>query len=155
MPDVYRACASVLVFRPSADGASFEILLLHKPRKRDSWQLPQGGIEAGESVEVAALRELKEEAGLQAHVIGGSSTVYQYEYPQSYRRFRPDHVRGQRIEFIFATVDREIPLQVDNKEIDAFVWIAPSDLTRFIHRKQYVEIIRTLVDEGRKLLKHA
>jgi len=152
MPDVYRACASLVVFRPSADGTSFEILLLHKPRKRDSWQLPQGGVEEGETVEMAALRELKEEAGMQARMIGGSATVYQYEYPQSYRRFRPDNVRGQRIEFIFATADRHAPLQVDNKEIDAFVWIAPADLTRYIHRKQYVETILRLVEEGRKLL---
>ena len=33
----------------------------------NSWQFPQGGIDDGEDVKTAALRELKEETGLTAH----------------------------------------------------------------------------------------
>jgi len=151
MPDVYRACASLVVFRPS--GADFQVLLLRKPRKKDSWQLPQGGVEKGESLEGAALRELREEAGIDAKIIGRSDTVYQYDFPPSYRRFRPDNVRGQRIQFVFATVPADARIQVDAQEIDAFVWVSPAELANYLHRQQYLEIVHSLVAEGAHLLR--
>jgi len=153
MSDIYRACASIVVFRPAEEGVAHEILLLHKPRKRDSWQLPQGGVEAGESIPEAALRELKEEAGMEVAMIGQSGTVYQYDYPASYRRFRPDNVCGQRITFIFAKVERGMPVNVDGKEIDGFVWARPEDIPRYIRRKQYLQIIRNLLAEAADLLR--
>ncbi len=153
MPDIYRACASIVVFRPAETGPGHEILVLHKPRKRDQWQLPQGGMEAGENVEQAALRELREEANLSVEVIGQSATVYQYEYPASYRRFRPDNVRGQRIRFIFARTGQDAKVQVDGKEIDGFVWVRREDIGRYIRRKQYIHIIDTLLAEAADLLR--
>ena len=55
MPDVYRSAASILVLKPvdvCLPGGKcetvYQILLLHKPRKKDAWQLPQGGVEGGE-----------------------------------------------------------------------------------------------------------
>ena len=52
-----RACAAVL--RQSMFGT--EILMV---RYRDFWTLPGGGIEAGETSAEAAVRELREETGL-------------------------------------------------------------------------------------------
>lgn len=149
--EVYRQCASVLVFREV--GKEFEVLLLRKPRKNDAWQLPQGGIEAGENLIEAALRELKEEAGIEAKVFGQSKRVYQYEYPASYRRFRPDNVRGQRIGFIFAQVLNESAVKVDEHEIHAFVWVTPKDLPKYLKRKEYRSLVLSLIQEGEDLLR--
>jgi 8-oxo-dGTP pyrophosphatase MutT (NUDIX family) len=154
MPDVYRSCASIAVFRPtnvcSPDGCGqvYEILLLHKPRKNDSWQLPQGGCEQGEDITQAAVRELQEEASLTVDVFGKSAHVYQYDFPSSYRRFRPDHVRGQRIEFILALLQGEQQVQVDGKEIDGFQWILPEQLPQFLRRKAYLEVAQAVVKDG-------
>lgn len=130
-----------------------EVLLLRKPRKNDAWQLPQGGIEAGEDLIEAALRELMEEAGIEAKVFGQSKRVYQYEYPASYRRFRPDNVRGQRIGFIFAQALRESLVKVDEREIHDFVWITPKDLSKYLKRKEYRELVSSLIAEGSNLLR--
>ena len=154
MSDVYRLAASILVLRPtevsSRDGSStvYQLLLLHKPRKKDAWQLPQGGVEAGENIEQAALRELKEEAGCKCGVLGKSLKVYQYDFPQSFRRFRPDNVKGQRIEYVFAIVEPDCPINVDNKEIDAFQWINPSQIPLFIKRQEYLDLIQELYGEA-------
>jgi len=149
--DVYRQCASILVFRP-AEGGGYEFLLLHKPRKNDVWQLPQGGREGGETVEEAAVRELKEEAGITADVLGKSTLAYQYDFPASYRRFRPDNVCGQCVHFIVARLGEGQEVRVDRKEIDAHAWVRATDLSRYIKRAEYLDIVQRLVTEGMLLL---
>jgi len=153
--EVYRQAASVVLLRSSAVcspeecGKHYEVLLLHKPRKRDDWQLPQGGVEEGENAEKAALRELKEEADISGVVvIGKSREVYQYDFPASYRRFRPDNVRGQRISYVFASVAGDVQVTVDQKEIDGFVWVSSKHLSQYIRRQAYRDLVQRLVQEA-------
>jgi len=146
--DVYRCCASVAVFRPTDTEGEYEILLVRKPRKRDAWQLPQGGCEEGETVEQAAIREVQEEAGISPTLIATSSHVYQYDFPKSYRRFRPDNVCGQRVEYVFATSDPDVKVQVDGEEIDAYAWVLPKQLPKYVKRKAYLQLVQRLYHDG-------
>jgi 8-oxo-dGTP pyrophosphatase MutT (NUDIX family) len=151
MKEIYRHAAAVLVLRPFED--TYQVLLLNKPRKRDAWQIPQGGIEKGEFVEEAGLRELYEEAGVDdVKVIGQSRRVYQYDFPQSYRRFRPDNVKGQRIEFVLALAKKDCHVVVDDHEIVGHVWCGFDDLDQYLKRKRYLKFVRTLVDEACKII---
>lgn len=157
--DIYRNCASIAVFRPSSvcspDGCGtvYEMLLVHKPRKNDAWQLPQGGCEKGETVEEAAIREIEEEAGIKPNIVDTSEHVYQYDFPKSYRRFRPDNVCGQRVEYVFATADADVKVQVDDEEIDEFVWVLPEQIPQYIKRKEYLDLVTKLYDDGIALLR--
>ncbi|MAE68654.1 MAG: NUDIX domain-containing protein [Candidatus Peribacteraceae bacterium] len=148
--EIYRSCASIAVFRPSGD--TFEMLLVHKPRKRDDWQLPQGGVEEGETCEQAAIREVQEEAGITPEIIDTSSHVYQYDFPASYRRFRPDNVKGQRIEYVFATVDADTKVQVDDEEIDQYMWVLRDQLPEYLKRKEYLDLVNKLYSDGLELI---
>jgi putative (di)nucleoside polyphosphate hydrolase len=151
MTDVYRRAASMLLLRPTDGG--YEFLLLHKPRKGDAWQLPQGGIEAGEDVATAALRELQEEASVTgARVLAVSDKVYQYDFPAGYRRFRPDNVKGQRIEFVLALAWENATVTVDNNEIDQYVWVTVDSMATYVKRKQYAELVKELYAEALHLL---
>jgi 8-oxo-dGTP pyrophosphatase MutT (NUDIX family) len=156
MPETYRQAASILVLLPAPNGSGpLRFLLIHKPRRRDAWQLPQGGIEAGETAGEAAIRELSEEAGIHdVTLLGQSKEVYQYDFPASFRRFRPDDVRGQRIEFFVAKAAHD-RVQVDGKEIDQAIWINASELPRYIKRRAYLQLVRRVLDEGRALLTSA
>ena len=152
MKEVYRSAASILLLRPTPEPLAsqsdygFQILLLHKPRKRDAWQLPQGGREEGETIEQAALRELHEEAGItDVRVLSASKDVYQYDFPASFRRFRPDYVKGQKIEFIVAIVTCEVQVTLDEKEVNKYVWITPDQLPQYIKRKEYLELLEQLM----------
>lgn len=155
MSDTYRSAASILVLRDAKRGGSrHELLLVHKPRKKDSWQLPQGGMEEGETPEQCALRELQEEAGVDGgvRILGVSDVEYTYDFPESYRRFRPDNICGQRIKFVLGKADADLTMKVDGVEIDRGIWIAPRDLERFVHRGEYLALVRRLIDEAERLL---
>lgn len=123
--------------------------MLHKPRKRDAWQIPQGGMEGGETAEQCAVRELEEEAGLRgAMICGTSNLIYQYDFPASYRRFRPDHICGQKILFVYGTIERAAEVKVDNKEVNRFKWVVFSQLPKYIKRKEYLELVQNLYQEA-------
>jgi 8-oxo-dGTP diphosphatase len=66
-----KAAASIAVFR---DGA---VLLVErsKPPRAGLWSLPGGHIEAGEAASAAALRELAEETGVTAALVGLVDTL--------------------------------------------------------------------------------
>lgn len=148
-PDCYRFAASLLLLRPFQTGKGWEILLLHKPRKRDAWQLPQGGMEEGESPEQCAVRELHEEAGLTGStILGTSNLIYQYDFPASYRRFRPDNVCGQKIHFVYGTIGRDAVVQVDNNEVNRFKWVTIEQLPKYLKRKEYLELAQNLYQEA-------
>lgn len=155
MQDCYRQAASLLLLRPGeTEGAPYELLLLHKPRKKDAWQLPQGGFEEGETAEQCAVRELEEEAGIkEVTVLGKSDTVYQYDFPTSYRRFRPDHICGQHIQFVFGITSRDTAVMVDGKEVNRYQWVLPSAMGSFLKRKEYLELAQHLYDEAVKAVK--
>lgn len=153
MSDTYRQAASILVLRAATRGGGrHEVLLVHKPRKHDSWQLPQGGAEDGETPEQTAVRELREEAGVDSGltILGVSAKEYRYDFPESYRRFRPDNVCGQQITFVLAKADRDLVVKVDGVEIDRAVWISTRDLERFLHRAEYLGLVRGLIDEAER-----
>jgi 8-oxo-dGTP diphosphatase len=58
--------AGGVVYRP--DGKSFDVAIIYRTR-HDDWSIPKGHIEAGETREQAALREIKEETGLDVRII--------------------------------------------------------------------------------------
>lgn len=127
---------------------------MHKPRKKDAWQLPQGGMEEGESAEQCAVRELEEEAGIaEVTIIGKSATVYQYDFPASYRRFRPDHICGQHIQFVFGVTSREAQVIVDGKEVNRYQWVLPTAMGSFLKRKEYLELAQHLYEEAVEAMK--
>lgn len=151
--DEYRRCASVVLLRPSEDGKRYQLLLVHKPRKKDAWQIPQGGAEEGETIEEAAMRELQEEAGVSGEVLGTSEKKYKYDFPKSYRRFRPDNICGQCIHFVLARLTSENLVAVDGEEINSYAWVYPEQLPRYLTREEYRTLVKELYDEALALVR--
>ncbi|AAL62659.1 diadenosine 5'5'''-P1,P4-tetraphosphate pyrophosphohydrolase (mutT/nudix family protein) [Pyrobaculum aerophilum str. IM2] len=73
--------AGAVVFYP---GERVGYLLLHYPAGH--WDFPKGNVELGETPEQAALREIKEETGLDAELLPGFKVEVEYVYTRGGRR---------------------------------------------------------------------
>ena len=72
MPTVEQVSAGGVVFRRTENQVEIAIVLM-LPDMR--WQLPKGIIDEGETPEIAALREVREEAGIDADLISLIETI--------------------------------------------------------------------------------
>ena len=69
-----------VVYRRTETG--YEFVAVQRARHGD-WSLPKGHIEKGESKEEAALREVKEETGIEARIVSDlQEVVYFYKRPK-------------------------------------------------------------------------
>jgi putative (di)nucleoside polyphosphate hydrolase len=105
--------------------------------EQSGWQMPQGGIDKGESPVEAALRELEEEVGTdKAEVLRESREWFAYDLPrelaQSLWRGR---FRGQAQKWVamhFTGDDSDIDIATKHPEFRAWRWARASELPGLI-----------------------
>ena len=117
----------------------------------NAWQLPQGGIDAGENVEEAAKRELYEETGIvSTKLLGFSQKSYEYLFPDNVlqeMRHKYGNIRwhGQRQKFCFMQFcgdESEIRLDIEHPEFRRWKWMTVDELLNAIvsfKKKMYSE----------------
>lgn len=71
------------------------VLCAERRDKPGAWQMPQGGVQKDEPLEIGALRELKEEIGTDAaEIVGVVPEKLRYEFPD-YMQYRHGVFRGK------------------------------------------------------------
>jgi putative (di)nucleoside polyphosphate hydrolase len=117
--------------------------------QNDAWQMPQGGIDDGETPRQAAVRELKEEIGTDnADIIAESRDWLFYDVPEELaQKAWAGRWKGQRQKWfvmLFKGADSDIDLATKHPEFNAWRWIPTRELTELavaFKRRLYLNVI--------------
>lgn len=131
----YRPCVGVMVL--NREGHVFVGRRIDRDLD-EAWQMPQGGVDEGEDLRAAALRELEEETGIRdVRVLAEASDWFTYDLPsEAVGIALKGRYRGQRQKWFavrFLGHDRDIDLNAHRPpEFDAFRWVAIDELPEII-----------------------
>lgn len=126
----YRSNVAALMI--NGDG---RILICERLLNPGAWQFPQGGVDQGESLKMAILREVEEEIGLRPehYEIERSKGGYRYDFPLSARKNKLSHkakYRGQEQTYFLCRINDgapEVDLTQEPREFSAAKWINPDE----------------------------
>jgi len=117
-----------------------------------AWQMPQGGLEQGESPEVGALRELEEETSIgpdKVAVLAEMPTWQHYDLPTELTgRLWKGKYRGQRQKWfcgVFLGQDSDVDLAIGCPEFSSWKWVPVPQIVDLIvpfKRNLYREIVQ-------------
>lgn len=120
----------------------------------EAWQLPQGGIDPGESPREAALRELEEETGVTlVEIVGESRGWLSYDLPPDIAgKVWRGRFRGQRQKWFamrFLGEDSDIDIATEHPEFEDWRWVdlgeVPAQIVAF-KRQLYDAILEEFKD---------
>ncbi len=120
----------------------------------EAWQMPQGGIDDGETPREAALRELAEETGVAAHLVAIEAETeawLTYDLPDDLigtvwkGRYRGQRQKWFRLRFL--GTDADVDIATAHAEFRAWQWADRDQLDALIvpfKRALYTEVLAAL-----------
>lgn len=149
----YRRCVGIMVL--NQDGRVFVGRRINV-EVGEAWQMPQGGIDRGEDLQQAALRELEEETGItKVDFLAEAEGWYSYDLPRkAVGQVLKGKYRGQTQKWFavrYLGNDTEIDLKRHkHQEFDAFRWVDMEELVSLIVPFKR-DVYRKVVDAFRHL----
>jgi len=131
-----------------------EFFIAHRSDIKNAWQFPQGGIDEGETPQVALLRELKEEIGCNnIEFIAEFPEWITYDFPNVISKKMYPY-KGQTQKYFLVRLKRgaHIDLQAyDVPEFEEYDFVTYEDLFKritYFKRKPYRKVIDYFIKEG-------
>jgi 8-oxo-dGTP diphosphatase len=117
-------------------GETIAIAVIHRPRY-DDWSLPKGKLDAGESWEDAALREVEEEIGIRAR-LGEELTPVSYDDRKG---------RAKVVRYWLMEPERDVAF-TPNDEVDELRWLAPAEAVGVLSYPHDVDLVHEAHDRA-------
>lgn len=131
---IHEYSSGGIVYR-STD-SEYQFVAVHRARHTD-WSLPKGHIEPGETKEEAALREVKEETGLDARIIAPITDVVYY-----YRRGRgPESVLIQKTVHHYLLEAFTFSFGGPNLEVSECRWVPLNDAQSLLSYENDLKVV--------------
>ena len=130
MRRVSQTAAGIVLFHV-VEGERRYLLVRSALTRRPIWEFPKGGVEAGETDEIAAERELQEEAGMRVgdyRVLGGFREEERYVFTQGKGEARTLIVK--RVVYFLAESNTDAV--TISHEAEAYRWAAYDDAYRLL-----------------------
>jgi putative (di)nucleoside polyphosphate hydrolase len=122
----------------------------------EAWQMPQGGLDAGEAPEAGALRELEEETGIppeKVEVVARLEHTLFYDLPEDLvGKLWKGRWRGQEQHWFlirFLGEDEDVDIATADPEFRAWRWADPDELPSLIvpfKKKLYEDVLAAFRD---------
>lgn len=142
----YRPCVGVMLV--NGEGHVFAGERIDTP---GAWQMPQGGIDKGESPRDAALRELVEETGVTPDLVtveAESDDWVRYDLPgHLLGKVWKGRYRGQEQKWLllrYHGADADIRIDTDHPEFSRWTWLHPDEVLERIvpfKREVYAQVL--------------
>lgn len=142
LPTEYRPCVGIMLV--NRDGKIFAGKRIdHREASGalgDFWQMPQGGVDKGEDLQIAAFRELAEETGVtEVHVsvIGVTKDPIRYDLPEGLlgKLWKGKYCGQEQIWYLmrFSGSDADVDLEAhDPPEFCEWKWVEPDAIVDLI-----------------------
>lgn len=117
--------------------AEDQVLLVQSAKDSSEWGYPQGGIDAGEGLKEALLREVHEETGIAEDEleVGALSEIIDLDAPAD-RVDKRGFTKGKRYFVLHARYSGDGELSPDPDEVSAYVWATPDQVQDYIENKR-------------------
>ncbi len=133
-----------------------------RPNEKNLWQMPQGGIDIGETPEEAAFRELEEETGTKsAEIILSTNDWLEYNLPKDLLgKALKGKFRGQKQKWflmLFKGNDKEFNLDKYEPEFDDWSWRELEEMPSLVvdfKKDLYLELVRKFSPIKGKLINY-
>lgn len=150
----YRPCVGVMLANPRGHVLVGQRL----DRDSDAWQMPQGGVDAGEKCLDAALRELWEETGVSEKLVSVEAEtrgLIRYDLPHDLvGKAWNGKYRGQEQKWFllrFHGTDGDVNIATDHPEFSAWKWLPKDQLVDAIVPFKRTVYEQVLAELGGKL----
>ena len=143
----YRPCVGVML----ANGSGHVFVGQRIDNDTAAWQMPQGGVDPGETPREAALRELWEETGVRADLVRIEAETdgwIPYDLPHDLvPNIWKGRFRGQEQKWVlmrFQGADDDVNIATDHPEFSDWRWLPPDQLVANIvpfKREVYTRVL--------------